>query len=349
MYAVFEGHLPVVRLLISRGADVNAVAHTLDLPRRSQPSAAIFGSRFTGGFTALTFAARQDYVEIARALLEAGANPNVSDRDGMTPLIVAVLNGSFETAAVILEKGADPNDGALWETMEFRNYRGEEDNGRILPEITSKLDSLSFVKMLLAHGADPTQPYGKLRTLHKYAGTGLGRPVTTSALDRALDAVDLESLRLMLDSAVARRIPFDPNAVLMAEVRAFQSVGPGKMVFRTVTDADVADAIKMAIGYGANVNSANPVGNTPLHLAAQQGANEIVKLLAAQGAKLDAKNKAGLTPVDFAMGKGGPIQGARGGGGFGPAAPPAEHPDTAALLRQLMAGPSALNAAPEKQ
>src|SRR5262249_47023646 len=142
------------------------------------------------------------------------------------------------------------------------------DNGRVLPEITSKLDSLTFVKMLLAQGADPTKPYGKLRTLHKYAGTGLGRPVTTSALDRALDAVDLESLRLMLDSAVARGIPFDPDAVLMAEVRAFQIVGPGKMVFRTVSTGDVADAIKMAIGYGANVNSANPVGNTPLHLAA---------------------------------------------------------------------------------
>ena len=68
----------------------------------------------------ITFAARADYVEIAKALLDAGANPSVADRDGdMTPLIVACLNGSFDVAALLLDKGADPNDGSLWEAVEF--------------------------------------------------------------------------------------------------------------------------------------------------------------------------------------------------------------------------------------
>src|SRR5262249_40877800 len=159
---------------------------------------------------------------------------------------------------------------------------------------TSHLDGLEFAKMLLARGADPAKPYGKMRTLNKYAGTNLTQPTNTSALDRALDAVDLAAVRTMLDDAKKRNAAFDPNAILMAEMRAYSIVGPGKMVFRTVTPQDVVDAVSMAVGYGADVNTANPAGNTPLHLAAQQGADEVIKALVNRGAKVDVKNKAGL-------------------------------------------------------
>ncbi len=213
--------------------------------------------------------------------------------------------------------------------------------------------------MLLDHGADPTKPYGKIRTTNRTQGTNLVPPTNTSALDRALEAVDVESVRMMLASAKAHRIKVDPNEVLLAVIRAYSvivpQVRPGgeelpKMVFRTVTVKDVADAISMTLEYGADVNAVNALGNTPMHLAAQQGADDIIKLLATQGAKLDVKNKAGLTPVDFALGKGGLLGRRRFQQDQGePAEKPPVYEGTAALLRQLIAGPSARNSAPEQK
>jgi ankyrin repeat protein len=353
MYAAGAGQFPVMNLLIAKGADVNAVAHTLDLQRRLNPTTT-FANRTTGGFTALMFAARQDCAECAKVLLDAGANPNVSDRDGMTPLIIAAINGSFETGKVILDKGGDPNDGSLWETMEFRNFK---EDTHVDPVLTSTIDPLTFVKALVEHGADPTRPYGKMRTTNRTQGTNFTQVTRTSALDRAMEGVDVDSIKFMLASAKARNIKFDPNAVLVAEIRAYSLVGPqirpggeelGKMVFRTVTVKDVADAINLAISYGADVNAPNAAGNTPLHLAAQQGADDVIQLLVAKGARVNVKNPAGLTPVDFAMGKG-PRPVGRGGGMAPPAAAPQVHEATAALLRQLMAAPAGQTSAPDNR
>jgi ankyrin repeat protein len=335
MFAVAEGQLPVVKLLISKGADVNAVAHTLDLPRRPQPNANNFANRTTGGFTSLMFAARQDYVDIARALLDAGANPNVADRDGMSALIIAALNGSFETGAVILEHGADANDGVLWETLEFRNYVGDVDD-HLQPEMTSKVSSLDFIKMLLEHGADPNKPYNKVRTTNKHNGAQPRPGPNTSSLARAIRAIDLQTIQLMVDQLNARQAKVDPNAILSGVIQAYgTSVGPGKLLFRSVTDKEAADTAALALNLGADPNSKNAIGATPLHLAAQQGADELIQILVNRGGDFTAKAARGFTPLDFALGKGG-LARAPAGGGDEEEEGPKSHQSTVALLEKLM-------------
>jgi len=46
-----------------------------------------------------------------RVLADAGATLNLTDPDGSTALVLAIINGHYDTAAVLLEKGADPNIG----------------------------------------------------------------------------------------------------------------------------------------------------------------------------------------------------------------------------------------------
>ncbi|MBN8728961.1 MAG: ankyrin repeat domain-containing protein [Acidobacteria bacterium] len=52
-------------------------------------------------------AASGRHLEIARALLEGGANPNARQQGGFTPLHAAAQNGDVEMTRLLLDKGAD--------------------------------------------------------------------------------------------------------------------------------------------------------------------------------------------------------------------------------------------------
>jgi hypothetical protein len=53
------------------------------------------------GRTALSVAAAEGQLEVVNLLLEAGADPNVKDRRGNTPLYDAVLYKHFEVLSVV--------------------------------------------------------------------------------------------------------------------------------------------------------------------------------------------------------------------------------------------------------
>jgi ankyrin repeat protein len=79
-------HVAIMRLLINRGADVNAVNNR--------------------GQTPLHWAATYGYTDTVRLLLEKDADINAIDSDGETPLIKATYTRNAETAALLLENGA---------------------------------------------------------------------------------------------------------------------------------------------------------------------------------------------------------------------------------------------------
>ncbi len=88
--AAERGDLEAVRTLLRRGADVNTAQ--------------------SDGMTALHWAASRNDVEIAKALLYAGAALRSTTRlGGYTPLHLASRSGHAEVARLILEAGADPD------------------------------------------------------------------------------------------------------------------------------------------------------------------------------------------------------------------------------------------------
>jgi ankyrin repeat protein len=61
------------------------------------------------------------------------------------------------------------------------------------------------------------------------------------------------------------------------------------------------DAIKVLVASSADVRRADGMwGNTPLHVAAENGDLDIVKLLLERGARINAQNFARVTPLDMA-------------------------------------------------
>src|SRR6201986_2421516 len=89
MWAPDARSAALTRFLIDHKADVNARALANDWPSQltGEPRNQY---RPTGGLTPLLYAARSGCTDCAKELLDAGANPNKPNPDGVTPLIVAI-------------------------------------------------------------------------------------------------------------------------------------------------------------------------------------------------------------------------------------------------------------------
>src|SRR5205085_1643098 len=60
-----------------------------------------------GNWTALHFAAAHEFVDVVRLLAGAGAPLEALDGDGNTPLGLASRQGNFQVARALIEAGAD--------------------------------------------------------------------------------------------------------------------------------------------------------------------------------------------------------------------------------------------------
>ena len=103
MNAASNGNVEGVKLLLAKGANVNAVSSREILEKVKNGSIAL------GGFTPLLLATAYGPPEVVKALLDAGAQVNVKDIRGMTPLMLAVATDrqNIEIVRMLLAKGAD--------------------------------------------------------------------------------------------------------------------------------------------------------------------------------------------------------------------------------------------------
>lgn len=88
--SAFFGHDEVAELLLTRGADVNAVSRNA---MQVQP---------------LHSAAAGNHARLSQALVRAGAEVNSAQHGGFTPLMSAAQNGNAGLVQFLLTSGADP-------------------------------------------------------------------------------------------------------------------------------------------------------------------------------------------------------------------------------------------------
>jgi uncharacterized protein len=326
MWAASQNQPAMIGFLASKGADVNAHATVRDWQRRVTAEGRPKDMNH-GGFTPLLFAAREGYVDAAKALLKSGADIDRPDPDGTTPLVMALTNGQWDMARALVEAGANVNDWDFWGQSPL--YMAVDMN--ILPagfrvELPRMDEStgLDIIKLLLARGANPDVQL-KLRPPYRNAVQDRGADGALIAgatpLMRAAAGGDIPALKLLLAAGAKVDLPNEDGATpLMAAVSASGTRGRNK------TEEQAVEAVRLLRAAGAEVNPSDTRGMTAAHSAAFRGWNAVLKELAANGANLDARETDRLTPLDYALG--------RSRVGFLQTKPPVRT-ETAALLRQL--------------
>jgi ankyrin repeat protein len=359
MVAARHGRAAVAARLLDAGADVDAATSAEDPPRFIPPSESPpglskgigivragwpedRGKRFpaSGAKTALLYAARDGHLDVVRLLVERGADLELADGNGVTPLLCAISNahlfrvtrtGTSEHLAIanlLLDAGANVDavdwygETPLWAAVDLRNLElGPADKATGV-----RAEALALIERLLMAGANPNARTREFPHERRHLVTVVGSVAWVDLTGqtpflRAAAAGDLTVMRLLLAHGA------DPNIATYAGTTPLMvAAGINWAVAETYDEGPAAllAAVKLAHEVGNDVNAQNSMGLTAVHGAANRGANDVIEYLAANGARLDVPDREGRTPLDWAAGV------------FLATHPPVRKPETIALLEQLV-------------
>lgn len=350
MIASRENHPAIVALLIRYGAAVNEATRVglepvaippckgtgcgsegVGINRSGVPDR---GERYAGkgGMTSLLYAARDGHTEVAKLLLEAGADPEMAESNGIEPLLMALLNNQLGVAGLLLDQGVNINVDDFWgRTPLFAavDYRNLDLNSALEDSPgdnhVDREALMPVIRRLLLAGAEVDARTREWPPEKKwlYALNDVSWVDFTgqTAFVRAALAGDVDVMRLLLEHGA------DPDIATYGGTTALMAAsGVNWTVAQTytVSDESLSEAVELCLFLGADVNARNSMGLTAVMGAANRGSNDIIQLLVNHGARLDVSDAAGRSPVDWAEGV------------FLAAVGAERKPETVALLQRLM-------------
>src|SRR5690606_33788265 len=113
MWAVVRRHPAMVDFLLEQGADVNARSAVRDYQRVATAESRA-KSLDRGGFTPLLYAAREHCRECVDVLLRHGAGVTLPAPSGVVPMVIAMINVNTDIARRLIEAGADVNQWDIY-------------------------------------------------------------------------------------------------------------------------------------------------------------------------------------------------------------------------------------------
>ena len=246
----------------------------------------------------LVAALEEDHIEVAGLLLEHGANPDVRDTTGETPLLRVLSQrqrNPVNKVRLLLKYAADVNAHGLTlrSPLHLAEYNGE----------------LEVAQILVKHTANLNSPDNRGKTpLH-------------ILLERRMNNEDnvLNHTRFLLDhgAEVNRRNKENQTPLLLAMgrgwfklVRCFLEYGAdanteddnGKTPLHLLlerwmhSEDDVFDHARLLLWHGAEVNRRDKDNQTPLLLAMVWGWFGLAQILLVRGADANAEDNNGKTP-----------------------------------------------------
>ena len=271
-------------------------------------------------------------------LLKCGAQVNAGDDQLMTPLHWAAIVGCPEVARILLEHGADvsPQNGSGYVPLHFVSNLGNKDegdrlvlamlllagscmdvnaqgsNGETPLHRASQNRRPKIVELLLAHGANAhardkkgrnplhhlspslnfygVDPQDVLRVTQLLLEQGVDVNVLDEKLETPLHIASsvghLENVRVLLDHGAK------------AEAENVDGQIPLHLVSQSQVNEENANVTRLFLQLGMGVNTRDNKQNaTPLHFASFSGHFEIALTLLDHGADVNAHNADGQTPL----------------------------------------------------
>jgi ankyrin repeat protein len=303
-WAARNGDEAMIRLLLERGADINA--------RNGDTS------------TPMMLAIVNDRFDTAKLLLDLGADANDGSLYYVTEMRDATTDWRAKDGTVyradhpnkltaldltreLLEAGADPNKPFVGQMHNASMCCDVEANATPFFRASIAAD-VEGMKLMLAHGANPA--WSPAQAIIDQTDIN---PVPKGNVGKT-------ALMMAINGGKGVGVSGGPNDLRY-----------GLPEFREPANRDVLDAVQVLLDAGANPNVADPNKETALHLAAKALHPGIVRALVAHGADLTAQNKDGLTP-EQAVAK---MEAPTGTPGFYFQEPLAQPAEMAALLQQL--------------
>ncbi|KAJ1323251.1 ankyrin repeat domain-containing protein 50 [Microdochium nivale] len=305
--AVDDGHLAMVQLLLSHGADpcspdsnstpftLAATKGNLDLVRIMLSAATsdadarrIVNTIDCAGYAALHHASRDDNVSLATFLLDRGARLDARAWNGNTCLLVAVDAYAPATTALLIRAGAD---------YMLVDYDGND----IIDKLGEPLswDTKGALSTLAAMLSSLQKPLPTTKSSPNTSRSGLPEDLA----HKLLMLGHYDAVELALDAGVAvdaRSRSY--RATALFEYALMPSSSGGEMAEGEDPGDDNEAIVRLLIDRGADVDfRAAYLGGTPLMMAAGAGRTDIVDaLLGHGGADVGIRDKTGKLAYMYA-------------------------------------------------
>ncbi|SMG50314.1 ankyrin repeat domain-containing protein [Dethiosulfovibrio salsuginis] len=272
--------------------------------------------------------------EIISILIEAGADINYRDAEGMTPLMYFALNDmELESTSLIIESGADVNakdyngKSVLMYTLGSMashgnpslipvlvkngadiNYRDPMGN-TVLQYAAHIVGNFGLIKELLENGADPRIKNDSGATILMAAASRSDAETVRFFLDLGLpvDEKDDQGFTAFMHAAMSNGNPkvFDVLIKAGAEVDRRDGGGATPLINSVTSPCGSPEVLRSLVRGGAKVNAVDNEGRTALIRASQHAYDhEMITTLIALGADMTIKDREGKTALDYAIASG---------------------------------------------
>jgi uncharacterized protein len=327
MFAVENGHVPMSRMLLDEGADPNLVARGGDtalwlavtkgnveavqllLEKGAKPDAGGNERRYLASPLMAAAGMRVPNADAIVALLvTAGANLNVTDEAGDTPLILAVRNGNVAVVRRLVEAGADVtirDRKAGWTALMWATHVAEQRTparGGVADGARAEILALLQPGEAPASGSDAD--FQLVRAILKGDDAGVEAALKAGARAQATDqngepAVFLAAVRgqatqvkALIAAGASVHVEYQDRSIVSAAV-----AGRNADTLREVLAADPAtsgkqDALWQAAVYGQadmvklllEAGTKPPPGLPIVHESVRYGGADVIRQLLQAGA-----------------------------------------------------------------
>lgn len=251
------------------------------------------------GYTPVYYSFIHNHEEIMKILINAKANPNIEDNDGYNLLSNVIYNKKYELLEWLLSNGGDANHKfeKLYQYKIKNKFDSSSRDYTLLHQVASSTNDPKFIQILIKAGANVNIKAPDNSTVLKYCADDLSVSGHMKKLGETVSKLssllNIEQSKDVEDKKTKEfRYPTYNSVKLLLD--AGSKIDKKDLYLRYTTDLKT---LKLLISKGANVNATDNSNETAIYTHITYGHFDVVKTLIEAGTNLNHKDNSGNTPL----------------------------------------------------